>query len=148
MAEFLNYWYWLAGGTLLLVLEIVVPGIFLLWFGLGAWLVGLFLLLFPDASLQWQIIALCVCAVGSVLAGVRWQKRILRQQPNQLNQGMDALIGRVATVSENFVNGQGRVLLDGTGYPAICAEQEKTLLAQSTVKIIAVDDSGRLMVSH
>ena len=42
-------------GLVLLMLEVVVPGIFLLWFGIAALIVGALSLLFWEALLVWQV---------------------------------------------------------------------------------------------
>jgi len=45
-----SYWHWWVLGAILLMLEIFVPGAFLLWLGFAAGLVGLLLLVLPDLA--------------------------------------------------------------------------------------------------
>ena len=48
----LGPWNWMALGLVLLGLEIVVPGIFLLWIGIAAIIVGTLTLMIGDARLS------------------------------------------------------------------------------------------------
>lgn len=41
------WWHWIAGGILLVLMELAVPAFFLIWFGVGALLVGVIVLLAP-----------------------------------------------------------------------------------------------------
>lgn len=41
------WWHWIAGGILLVLAELAVPAFFLIWFGFGALLVGVIVLLAP-----------------------------------------------------------------------------------------------------
>ena len=44
---FSHPWYWLIAGAILMGLELMVAGVFLIWIGLGAVVTGLSVLLFP-----------------------------------------------------------------------------------------------------
>ena len=117
---FASHWYWLIAAAVLLILEIIVPGIFLIWLGLGAALVGLFLLVVPGADPAWQLLALTVSIYFSVVVGLRWQRKLLRQQPSELNLGLEGFIGRTAVVSQAFEYDRGRVRLEDSSYVARC----------------------------
>jgi membrane protein implicated in regulation of membrane protease activity len=41
------WWQWIAGGMLLILLELAIPSFFIIWFGLSALLVGVVMLLAP-----------------------------------------------------------------------------------------------------
>lgn len=141
---FSSYWYWLIAAGVLLILEILVPGIFLIWLGLGAALVSLFLLLFPDASLPWQLLVLVVSISLSVLVGLKWQRRLLRQQPASLNLGLEGLVGRQAEVSQAFASGRGRIKLEDTSYTALSDTAE--MAVGQAVRIVAATANGAFKV--
>ena len=63
------YWHWLVLGMILIIAEIFVPSFTILWFGLGAIVVALILLVFPNMSLAWQ---LAVWAVSSSVLTFLW----------------------------------------------------------------------------
>ena len=46
----LEWWHWVVGGIVLILAELAIPSFFIVWFGLGALLVGLLALAF-DLSL-------------------------------------------------------------------------------------------------
>jgi hypothetical protein len=41
------WWHWIAGGIILALLELAIPAFFIIWFGLGALLVGIVMLVLP-----------------------------------------------------------------------------------------------------
>ncbi len=60
------YWYWLVLGMLLMAAEIFIPSFTILWFGLGALVVGGLLVPFPYMALSWQLFIWA--AISSVFA--------------------------------------------------------------------------------
>lgn len=138
---FASHWYWLIAAAVLLILEIIIPGIFLIWLGLGAALVGLFLLVVPGADPAWQLLALAISICMAVAAGLKWQKKLVRQQPSELNQGLEGFIGRTAVVSQAFEHGHGRVRLEDSSYPASCQAQPAE---GQPVRVVAV--AGQTLV--
>lgn len=67
----LEWWVWMVGGIGLILAELVVPSFFVVWFGLGALLVGLLALLAPDLSLTVQ---LAIWTAASLAMVVLWFK--------------------------------------------------------------------------
>ena len=45
-----DYWWWLSAGALLMVLELITPGIFFMWIGFGAFVTGGIAAIFPSAA--------------------------------------------------------------------------------------------------
>ena len=66
----LLYWHWLLLGMLLIAAEMFVPSFTILWFGLGALLVGLVLLLI-DINLTMQLV---LWTISSIIFTVFWFK--------------------------------------------------------------------------
>ncbi|MBT5796035.1 MAG: NfeD family protein [Porticoccaceae bacterium] len=79
------YWHWLVLGLLLVVGEIFIPSFTILWFGLGALVVGLVELLIP-MSLSVQIL---LWTVSSVVFTLVWFKSI-KVKMAQGNRGEEA----------------------------------------------------------
>lgn len=138
-AVFDSYWYWLSAALLLLLLEILIPGAFLMWIGLGAAGVGVFLFVFPGAALAWQLIALAISVTAAVLLGATWQKQSRQKNPHALNQGLESYVGRPAMASEDFVQGQGRIRLEDSSFSAY---SDEVIKASQAVRIVAVDTMG------
>ncbi|GHC58968.1 membrane protein [Alcaligenes pakistanensis] len=131
-----SFWYWLVAGVVLIATEVVVSGVYLLWLGLGALTVGLFTAAWPDAPswLQWLILAIAM--LGWVVVGVRWQRRSRASQPDVLNTGLSGYVGARALVSDNFVNGRGRIRLNDSYYSATATQDLEQGVA---VVVLAVD---------
>jgi membrane protein implicated in regulation of membrane protease activity len=49
------WWYWVVLGLVLVVAELAIPAFFIIWFGLGALLTGMFVWAFPAMSLAGQV---------------------------------------------------------------------------------------------
>lgn len=109
----LGPWNWMVLGLILLTFEIIAPGVFLLWIGIAALIVGAASLALWDAAFwTWQLqsVIFSVLAVVCAIIG----KRIYdgREAPTDqplLNQRGAQLIGRIATLTEPICDGRGRV---------------------------------------
>ncbi|MET3614610.1 membrane protein implicated in regulation of membrane protease activity [Rhizobium aquaticum] len=111
-------WSWWVLGVVLLILEIVVPGVFLFWIGLAGIATGLLsLALWGSAIWAWQVqvVTFVVLSFVAVLVGRSLLKRgdTASDEPH-LNQRGESLVGRVVTVTEAIENGRGRVKIGDT----------------------------------
>ncbi len=114
--EQILYWHWIVLGLLLVILEMLLPGFVLIWFGVGALLVGSLLYVIPEMSWQWQLLIFSIFSLTSVFAWRIWSKNNLTDDPESdiLNQRGRALIGRETVLIEPIVNGVGRIQVDDT----------------------------------
>ena len=114
----LGPWNWMALGFALLILEILAPGVFLLWIGLAALIVGaLSLMLWEAAFWVWQaqVVTFLALALVCALAGkkILGTRGVETDQP-LLNRRGDQLVGRVATLTEPITDGRGRIKIGDT----------------------------------
>lgn len=114
----LGPWNWMVLGFVLLILEILTPGVFMLWIGLAALIVGAVSLMFWNASFwSWevQVVVFLVLALVCAFAGkkVMGSGKATSDQP-LLNRRGDQLVGRTATLTEPITNGRGRVKIGDT----------------------------------
>ncbi|MDB5615704.1 MAG: NfeD family protein [Devosia sp.] len=107
-------WAWLVAGLILLALELVVPGGFLLWMGIAGIVTGLVALLQPVGwPGQWLIFG--VLSLVSIALWVRWSRsRPATTDRPYLNRRADQLIGQEAVLEMPIVQGFGRVVLGDT----------------------------------
>ena len=109
----LDFWHWLILGALLLIFEIMFPGAFFLWMSIAAVIVGTLLLPFPKFPWEYQII---LFALLSIVSAVTWRwytkKRPAPTDQPRLNRRGEQYIGRVITLQEAIVNGQGKIKVD------------------------------------
>jgi len=115
LAEIVPYAWWIAG-LVLLVLEVVLPGVYLLFLGIAALIVGTAVLLFGEASgftWEWQVLAFVVLSTLAVLLGRRrvGPKTISGPRP-VLNDRTARLVGSVVVLSEPIVGGSGKVAIE------------------------------------
>ena len=114
----LGPWNWMVLGFALLTLEILTPGVFMLWIGLAALIVGALSLMFWNAGFwiwEVQVVVFLALALISAFTG----KKIMGGRKDDsdqplLNRRGDQLIGRTATLTEPIANGRGRVKIGDT----------------------------------
>jgi membrane protein implicated in regulation of membrane protease activity len=110
----LGIWNWFIIGGVLLALEVALPGTFMLWLGLAAIATGVLSFILP-LSWQIQIVVFAVLSVISVLIGRRIMPGVhVDSDKPFLNRRADAFVGRVFTLDEPIVSGNGRVRVDDT----------------------------------
>ncbi|MBK8009164.1 MAG: NfeD family protein [Rhizobiales bacterium] len=110
----LGNWGWFIAGGLLLALEVLLPGTFMLWLGLAAIATGVIGFI---VSIGWQtqIVIFAVLSVVSVLLGRRIYPTVVTETDKPfLNRRADAFVGRIFTLDEPIVSGTGRVRVDDT----------------------------------
>jgi len=113
LLEYLEYWHWLVLAVLLAILEIYSPGVFLLWMGVGAGITGVLVWAMPDLTWQVQLVTFALLSIGATVGA----RLFLRNHPLQtdqpkLNRRGEQYVGRVFTLEEPIVNGQGKIRVD------------------------------------
>lgn len=63
----LEWWAWVVGGIGLILAELLIPSFFIVWFGLGALLVGVLAALVPGLSLTAQLATWTVASLAMVM---------------------------------------------------------------------------------
>lgn len=134
----LGTWAWFIAGGLLLVLEVLAPGVFMLWLGLAALLVGL-ISLAVDWPWEAQFVAF---AAFSVAAVPLWRRLALRvdaptDQPF-LHRRAQSLVGRAFTLEKPILDGSGTLAIDDSVWRITGPD----LAAGSRVKVTRVDGTA------
>ncbi len=137
----LGPWAWWVLGLVLLALELMVPGVFLVWIGMAAIATGLVsLALWETGFWIWEVQALVFAAlsVAAILIGRRIVARTetVTSEPF-LNRRGESLVGRTALLKEPIEQGRGRIRLDDTTWSVTGPDMP----AGTQVKITA--SSGR-----
>lgn len=107
------FWHWWAFGALLLIVELLVPGMFFLWMAEAAVVTGFLLLIFPKLGWEYQLLAFSLLSVISIVVFRKFLTRhpIETDQP-LLNRRAVQYVGRVFTLDRAIVNGQGKIRVD------------------------------------
>jgi len=132
----LTVWHWLIPAVALLILEMLVPGAYLLWLGVAAGVTGVALWLVPGLSWEAQVVLFALTAVASIVGWTAYRRRhpVVSAQPN-LNRRGTQYIGRVFTMKEPIVLGVGRVRVDDSLWTVAGPDCEPG----AKVRVIGVD---------
>ncbi|GLS43483.1 NfeD family protein [Methylobacterium brachythecii] len=102
-------WGWILAGLLLMGGELLLPGIFLVWLGLAAFVTGL---VEAGVDLPWQA-QLPLFALLSAIT-VTIATRLNHAEVPLLNRGVRGLVGREVVLETPIVAGRGGMRLDDT----------------------------------
>lgn len=131
------WWHWIAGGLLLVMMELLIPSFFIIWFGLGALLVGIVVLLAP-VPLSAQFILWGLTSGAMVYFWFRFFKN-----PDRTKAGLskDAFLGETGMIVKEvteLAKGQIRFqkpILGSETWPVIADE---TIPAGERARIVDV----------
>ena len=99
--------------VLLIIIEVFAPGTFFVWMGVSAAVVGLLFWLLPGLGWEFQVLLFALLSVASVVIWRFVQKRHPTQTEQPLlNRRGEQYVGRVFTLQEPIVNGQGKIRVD------------------------------------
>ncbi|MFN2099613.1 NfeD family protein [Altererythrobacter sp. MF3-039] len=103
------HWIWLTIGLVLIALEMLVPGVFLLWLGLAAVVTSAIAFVF-DLGPAFQVVNFVFLSLIAVYSA----KRFLRERPIEssdplLNKRGGRLVGETAIVTQALDGGSGRI---------------------------------------
>ncbi len=123
MESFLNnavIWFGLGLG--LFLLEFLLPGFILFFFGVSAWIVAV-LTFFFDVSINTQLIVFLISSIVSVLFFRNWVKHRFGMGKTIAGILPDEFVGKVAIAETSIAPGKkGRVEFKGTEWDA-CSEE-------------------------
>ena len=103
------HWWWLIAAALLGILEIFLPGIFLVWMAVAAAITGI-LVAFLPLALPFQLALFGLLAMAAVYGGRRaYERNPVPSSDPLLNDRTARLIGQNVLVVTAIENGEGRV---------------------------------------
>jgi len=129
---------WLAVGFILLIAELLAPGVFLIWFGAAALIVGTLVWLFP--SLPWPLQAVLFAALSA--AFVLYYRHLRAKYDTEgsdqplLNNPLAQMVGQVYVLHTPIENGRGKVKIGD----ALWSVSGADLPAGQSVRVTAIDD--------
>jgi inner membrane protein len=116
MSEFVSLtgpWFWFILAGLLLIGELMSPGVFLMWVAGAAALTGV-----ADAviGLDWHFEAIVFGVLSAVLVYATWDRVKAQRNPKSeqphLNERHMTYVGRVVPLEQAIVNGTGKVRIE------------------------------------
>jgi membrane protein implicated in regulation of membrane protease activity len=131
---------WFLIGMLLLLAEFVIPGLIVLFFGIGAWIVAGVCLL-TEVSLNVQLGIFIGSSVLSLVLLRSWLKGMFIghvKAKQDLTEDLQEFVGESAVVKETITSKlAGKVELHGTNWTA---EAEEEIAEGTVVKVVAKDN--------
>jgi membrane protein implicated in regulation of membrane protease activity len=130
-------WGWAVAAVLVALLELFVPGFYLIWFACAAGITAVLTFAF-DWSLSAQLTAFIIASLGSCVVGYYVYRGLttpLRDSETINRRDLD-LVGTTGIAAEVFVNGRGRVRIADTVW---LAESSDEIAAGAGVRIVAVN---------
>lgn len=129
-------WTWWILAGVLLIIELLAPGVFFMWLGAAAATVGLIELVY-DLSWQVEIAIFAVLSVVFVVVGRPWvlrRQHVESDQPH-LNKRINQYVGERHILVSPIVNGRGQIRIDDTLWDVIGPDLDK----DAWVKVTGVD---------
>ena len=139
----LVWWHWIVLGLGLGLVELLIPSFFVIWFGLGALLVGVAMLVEPTLAFSTQVL---LWTLASVVMTVFWFK-VLRNDADKTRSGQaDEVLGEIGILVRaveplGVASARGEVrfqkpILGADTWPCLADE---AIAAGARVKVLAVD---------
>jgi membrane protein implicated in regulation of membrane protease activity len=134
---------WFIIGLVLFLLELVLPGFVIFFFGVGAWITAL-LCLVAEPGINLQAIVFAVTSVLSlVLLRKMIQKKFFYSKEELSKEVEDEFTGKEAVAAADFVPGEtGKVEFKGTTWKA----ESDTAISKGQRIIIKSKDNFKLFV--
>lgn len=147
MNEFLNPpVIWFIVGFAFLMLEFVIPGFILFFFGVGAWIVAV-LTLFLDISIDVQIFVFIGASLLSVLFFRKWLRAKFGDYGERKEVLEDEYVGKFAIAETSFGPGtRGKVNFKGASWDAEsddAIQPGETVLISATKSILLIVKSNK-----
>lgn len=131
---------WFILGLFFLLAELVAPGLVIMFFGIGAWIVALACLLKP-ISLNAQLIIFIISSAVVLISLRNTFKTLFKGHTSAVqnpNKDMDDFVGKRAVVKETITpHKSGKVELNGTLWSADAAEE---IAVGENVHIVSKDN--------
>ena len=138
---------WIIAGLTLSLLELIVPGVYLIWFGFAAFVVGIAVYFLP-IELTTQLIVFAIASGIFAVIGVAvyryvFSKAQVPAEYKNLNNTAEQYVGQLVTVAEDAEDNRTKVKIGDTYWLASC---KKAFKQGDTAKVVGVKDSLILII--
>ena len=145
--SFLNdwgIWGWLTFGLILMILELFVPGTFVIWFGFGAVTTGIVLAFLP-LTVSGQLATFAICSTVSLCFGFFVYKHIFganKEVSQKDRTGAQKYIGQSFRVTEAIGDDLGKVAVGDTvwlaksNHPIAVGQRAKVVAVEGTILVV------------
>lgn len=110
---------WFIAGLAFFLLEFILPGLIVLFFGIGCWSSTLILLVFPQTSLNTQVMVFLITAVLSLVLLRKSLKKRFESRGKSDIENLEEFIGKSCIARSDFSKGiTGKVEFNGSLWDA------------------------------
>lgn len=136
-----EWWHWVVGGILLILAELLIPSFFIVWFGLGALLVGLSTLAF-NLSLTAQLATWTLASLAMVWLWFRvFQQSFKKTRVGTADGEVIGEIGLLVSAVAPFERGKVRFQRPVLGADEWVCLADVAIAAGERVKVVTVEGS-------
>lgn len=132
-----DFWHWWMVAVALVILEILAPTFFALWMAIAAFLTGVALYLVPEMQWEYQVFLFAILSVVSIIVWRHYYNKnpIATDEP-LLNRRGEQYVGRVITLKEPIIDGQGKVQVDDSTWKI----EGEDCPAGTKIKVVSVNN--------
>jgi membrane protein implicated in regulation of membrane protease activity len=137
----IEWWYWVIAGFCLIGLELIVPSFTIIWFGLGALVVALLVLVWPTFPVGGQVL---LWSVASVCFTVMWFK-FLRPKNDRTHAGLskEGIVGETGIIirgtEDSYGKGTVRFRISILGADEWTCYAEEVLRVGDSVRVVDIE---------
>lgn len=137
----IEWWYWVLAGFCMIGLELVIPSFTIIWFGLGALLVGILVAIMPSLPDWLQVL---LWAIASIVFTVLWFK-YLKPKGDRTHAGLskEAIVGESGIIirgtSDSFNKGTIRFRISILGADEWTCFSEEVLNVGDSVTVVDIE---------
>jgi inner membrane protein len=136
-----EWWYWIVGGLVLVLAELVIPSFFIVWFGLGALLTGLLTLAF-GLALTAQLATWTLASLAMVVLWFRvFRQSFVKTRIGTADGEVIGEIGLLVSAVAPFQRGKVRFQRPVLGSEEWICLADTAIAAGERVKVVAVEGS-------
>jgi len=137
----IEWWYWIIAGFSLIGLELIVPSFTIIWFGLGALVVGVLTFLWPAFPVAWQVF---FWSLASIFFTIMWF-RYLKPKKDRTHAGTskDAIVGESGIIirgtDDSYGRGTVRFRISILGADEWVCYAEEVLKIGDSVRVVDIE---------
>lgn len=133
----LDFWHWWMLAVALVIIEILAPTFFALWMAVAAFMTGIALYLAPEMAWEYQVFIFAILSVASIVAWRNYySKNPIETDEPLLNRRGEQYVGRVITLKEAIIDGQGKVSVDDSTWKI----EGEDCPAGTKIKIVSINN--------
>jgi len=137
----IEWWYWIIAGFCLIGLELIIPSFTIIWFGMGALIVGILTALWPDFPVAGQIFTWTVASISFTLL---WFKFLKPSTSNtHFGTSKELIVGETGIIirgtDDSYGRGIVRFRISILGADEWSCYSEEILHVGDSVKVVDIE---------